>query len=142
MFIQPLSFALTGLAPQNGSDANGGCPQLCVLSNTVCNCTGQTIDLSGITLINGVVPTFEAEVPGVWASDLYTLLFRQNSYYLGFRFDINMTFLLREEELYLFFCPSWNNPQQSLTINVYSSPNFLPPSGHPPLGNVKFSDEV
>ena len=42
---------LTGLS---GSDANGGCPQVCVLSHMVCDCTGHTTDLYGITLINDV----------------------------------------------------------------------------------------
>ena len=71
-FIRPTSFTLTGLLSQNGSDAYGGCPQVCVvpvmLSNMVCDCTGQTADISGVTLINDVVPTFESDVPGAWAS--------------------------------------------------------------------------
>ena len=141
-FIRPTSFTLTGLLSQNGSDANGGCPQVCVvpvmMSNTVCDCTGQTTDISGITLINDVVPTFESDVPGAWASDLYTAKTSQNSYALGFQFDSTMAFTLREVELYLFFCPSWNL-HPSLTISVYRSilfPDFFPPTGLTPLGNV------
>ena len=83
-FIHPTSFTLTRLSSQNGSDANGGCPQVCVLSHMVCDCTGHTTDLSGITLINDVVPTFESDVPGAWASDLYTVLTILNSFALGF----------------------------------------------------------
>ena len=142
-FIRPRSFTLTGLSSQNGSDANGGCPQVCVLSNMVCDCTGQTTDISGITLINDVVPTFESDVPGAWASDLYTLII-QTTYPLGFQFDIAMAFALREVELYLFFCPSWNIPQQALTISVYRSllfPDFLPPSELSPLGNVTLTGD-
>ena len=139
-FIRPISFTLTELSSLNGSDANGGCPQVCVisvLSIMVCDCTGQTTDISGTTLVNDVVPTFESDVPGDWASDLYTLIITQNTYALGFQFDNNMAFALREVELYLFFCPSWNIPRQSVTISVYRSllfPAFQPPSGLPPLG--------
>ena len=140
-FIRPTSFTLTELSSQNGSDANGGCPQVCVvpvMSNMVCDCTGQASDSSGITLINDVVPTFESEVPGAWASDLYTARTSQNSNALGFQFDITLAFALREVELYIFFCPSWDIPQQSLTISNYRSilfPAFFPPTGIPPLGN-------
>ena len=146
-FIRPTVFTLTELLSQNGSDAHGGCPQVCVmsaLSIMVCDCTGQTTDISGITLINDVVPTFETDVPGAWASDLYTVLASRNSYDLGFQFDINMAFALREVELYLFFCPTWIIPQESLTISVYRSllfPAFQPPSGLPPLGNVTLTSD-
>ena len=142
-FIRPTSFTLTGLSSLNGSDANGGCPQVCVMSNMVCDCTGQTTAISGITLIDDVVPTFDPNVPGAWASDLYTLSIPQN-YALGFQFDITVAFVLRELELYLFFCPSWNIPQQGLTISVYRSllfPAFQPPSGLPPLSNVTLTSE-
>ena len=114
------------------------------MPNWVCDCTGQTTDLSGITLINDVVPTFESDVPGAWASDLYTVLASQNSYALGFQFDINMAFALREVELYLFFCPFWNIPRQRITISVYRSllfPDFLPPTGLPQLGNVTLTSD-
>ena len=110
----------------------------------VCDCTGQTTDISGITLINDVVPTFESDVPGAWASDLYTARTSSNSYALGFQFDINMAFSLREVELYLLVCPSWNIPQVSVTISVYRSllfPAFQPPSGLPPLGNVTLTSD-
>ena len=143
-FILPKSFTLTGLSSQNGSDANGGCPQVCVMPHMVCDCTRQTTDISGITLINDVVPTFESDVPGAWASDLYTVLTGGDSYALGFQFDNTMAFALREVELYLFFCPPWNIPQQSLTISVYRSllfPDFNPPTGLPPLGNVTLTSE-
>ena len=143
-FIRPESFILTELLSQNGSDANGGCPQVCVLSTMVCNCFGQTTDISGITLINDAVPIFESDVPGAWASDLYTLLITQSSYALGFQFDIAMAFTLREVEIYLFFCPSWNIPLQGVTISVYSSilfPDFFPPTGLPPLGNVTLTSD-
>ena len=141
-FIRPTYFTLTGLSSQNGSDANGGCPQPCVVMSNmvmVCDCTGQTTDISGITLTNDVVPTFESDVPGAWASDLYTVRTSKYSYALGFQFDFTMAFALREVELYLFYCPSWDIPQLSVTISVYRSllfPGFFPPSGLPPLGNV------
>ena len=115
------------------------------MSKMVCDCTGQTTDISGITLINDVVPTFETDdVLGAWASDLYTAFASGNSYALGFQYDINMAFALREVEIYLFFCPSWNIPQERLTISVYRSllfPNFQPPSGLPPLGNVTLTSD-
>ena len=142
-FIRPTSFTLTELSSQNGSDANGGCPQVCVLSRMVCDCTGQTTDISGVTLINDVVPTFESDVPGAWASDLYTVRTSQSSYALGFQFG-SMAFALREVELHLFFCPSWNTPQLSVTISIYISllfPDFFPPSGIPPLGNVTLTSD-
>ena len=115
-----------------------------VLSNMVCDCTEQTTDISGVTLINDVVPTFVSDVPGAWASDLYTVFASRNYYTLGFQFDVTMAFALREVELYLFFCPSWDIPQESLTINVYRSllfPAFQPPSGLPPLGNVTLTSD-
>ena len=141
VFIRPTLFTLTGLSSQNGSDANGGCPQVCVLSNMVCDCTGQGVDISGVTLINDVVPTFVSDVPGPWASDLYTARTSRNSYALGFQFAINMAFALQEVELY---CPSWSIPQQGVTISVYRSllfPAFLPPTGLPPLGNVTLTSD-
>ena len=143
-FIRPTSFTLTGLSSQNGSDANGGCPQVCVMSNRVCDCSGQTTDRTGITLINGIVPTFESDIPGAWASDLYTASASQNSYELGFQFDNTMAFALREVELYLFFCPTWTIPQQSVTISVYRSllfPMLFPPSELPLLGNVTLTSD-
>ena len=144
-FFRPTSFTLTELSSQNGSDAHGGCPQVCVMtSNMVCDCTGQTTDLSGITLINDVVPTFASDVPGAWASDLYTVRTSRISYALGFQFDSTMAFALREVELYLFFCPSWGIPQQVVTISVYRSllfPDFVPPTGLPPLGNVTLTSD-
>ena len=143
-FIRPTSFTLTELLSLNGSDANGGCPQVCVMSNSVCACTGQTTDISSITLINDVVPTFESGVPGAWASDLYTVSVNQRSYTLGFQFGITAAFALREVELYLLFCPSWGIPQPSVTISVYRSllfPDFLPPIGIPPLGNVALTSD-
>ena len=142
-FIRPTSFTLTGLSSNNGSDANGGCPEICVMSNMVCTYTGQIKDLSGVTLINDIYPTFEPDVPGAWTSDLYTASANQNSYFLGFQFDIIMGFVLREVELYLFFCPSWNIPWQSVTISVYRSllfPMFHPITG-PPLGNVTLTSD-
>ena len=144
VFIRPTSITLTGLLSQNGSDANGGCPQVCVMPHMVCDCTGQTTAISGVTLINDVVPTIQSNVPGAWASDLYTVLASKNSYALGFQFDINMAFALREVELYIFFCPSWNIPQQGVTISVYRSllfPNFVPPTGLPPSGNVTLTSD-
>ena len=144
-FIRPTSFTLTGLSSRNGSDANGGCPQVCGLSEmVVCDCTEQTPDISGVALINDVIPTFESDVPGAWASDLYTAFTSQNSYALGFQFDITMAFALREVELYLIYCPSWNIPQQDVTISVYRSllfPAFQPPIGLPPLGNATLTSE-
>ena len=110
----------------------------------VCDCTGRTSNSSGITLTNDVVPTFESDVPGAWASDLYTGRTSQPSYALGFEFDINMAFALREVELYLLVCPTWSIPQQDVTISVYRSllfPDFLPPTGLPPLGNVTLTNE-
>ena len=115
-----------------------------MMSNMMCDCTGHTTDISGVTLINDVVPTFESDVPGAWASDLYTARTSQNSYALGFQSAITMAFALREVELYLFFCPSWNIPQEILTISVYRSilfPEFLPPTGLPPLGNVTMTSD-
>ena len=109
----------------------------------VCGCSGLTTDLSGIVLINDVVPTFETDVPGAWACDLYTVSTTQNSYELGFQFD--RTIALREVELYLFICPSWGIPQQGVTISVYRSilfPDFFPPSGLPPLGNVTLTSDL
>ena len=57
--------------------------------------------------------------PGPLTSTLYLQV--KTPMTLGFQFDINMAFALREVELYLFFCPSWGIPQESLTISVYRS---------------------
>ena len=144
-FIRPISFTLTEpLSSWNGSDANGGCPQVCALSNMVCDCTGQTRDLSAVTLIDDVVPTFQSDVPGAWASELYTVFTSKNSYALGFQFG-SMAFALRKVELHLFFCPSWRIPQLGLTISVYTSlvfPSFNPPTGLHPLGNVTLTSDL
>ena len=56
-----------------------------------------------------------------------------------------MTFAIQEVELYLFFCPSLGIPRQGLTISVYRSllfPDFFPPTGLLPLGNVTLTSDL
>ena len=93
-------------------------PQVCVLSHMVWDCTGHTTDLSGVTPINDVA--FESDVPGAWASDLYTVFTSQDSYAVGFQFDIAMAFAIQDVELSLFFCPSWGQSVFIFCIQTFS----------------------
>ena len=90
------------------------------------DCTGLTSSSSGITLINDVVPTFESDVPGAWASDLYTARTSQNSYTLGFQFDIIC--IARSGTLFISLSnleySSTRLDNQCLSLPRLSSPNW------------------
>ena len=118
----PSKFTLTGVSSAHGSDANAGCPSACLrMQNSirVCNCVGVTTDTTGITLIDGVIPMFDISQPN-WAAQLYTAITSRAIQSIEFQFS--SSFMLRRVDLYLFFCPSQNIPNQGvLSISVYHS---------------------
>ena len=107
----------------NGSDANGGCPHACVRSNSYCDCAGTAGagTLTGV-IIDGVVPTLDTSQRGTWATQLLTVRGNTQNIRIGFQFQNPV--MLREVELYLFYCPSWNiggSPVGTTTINIYKA---------------------
>ena len=110
----------------NGSDATGGCPQACVRSNsmdTYCDCAGTAgAGTFNGSIIDGVVPTLDTSQRGTWATQLLTVRGNTQDIRIGFRFQ--NTVMLREVELYLFYCPSWNigaSPVGTTTVNIYNA---------------------
>ena len=86
-----------------------------------CDCTGQLSDTSG-TLIDGIIPTFDVNQRGTWASQLYTVDATTTSHAIGFRFS--SSFMLQEVELRIVFCTPWLIPRSNLTINIHRSISF------------------
>ena len=133
----------------NGSDATGGCPQACVQTmstSTYCDCAGTAGAgfFTGV-IIDGVVPTLDTSQRGTWATQLFTV--RDNTQIttrIGFRFQ--NTVMLREVELYLFYCPSWNiggSLGGTNTINIYNAlvfPTFVNSFGS--MGNVTLTSDM
>ena len=130
------------MSSAHGSDANAGCPSACVRMVSgvrVCDCVGVTTDRTGITLIDGVVPVLDVFQPN-WATQLYTATTIQNNWGIEFMFPNH--YILRQLEMYLFFCPDLNIPYQGLlSISIYQS--ILFPRGIKGLllGNVSLSVE-
>ena len=116
----PSKFTLKDVSSAHGSDANAGCPSACVRmvsSVRVCDCVGVTTDRTGITLIDGVIPMLDVSQTN-WASQLYTATPNQNNLEIQFWFPVN--FMLRQVDLYLFFCPPRSIPNEGLLIiSVY-----------------------
>ena len=110
----------------NGSDATGGCPHACVQSNSYCDCAGTAGagTFTGV-IIDGVVPTLDTSQRGTWATQLFTVRDNTQITRIGFRFQNAV--MLREVELYLFYCPSWGiggSPGGTNTINIYNAVTF------------------
>ena len=120
----------------NGSDATGGCPQACVQTmstSTYCDCAGTagTGFFTGV-IIDGVVPTLDTSQRGTWATQLLTVRGNtQSTQNIRIGFQFQNAVMLREVELYLFYCLSWNiggSPVGTNTINIYNalvSPTFV-----------------
>ena len=121
----PSKFTLTDVSSAHGSDANAGCPSSCVVvlsSVRVCDCVGVTTDRTGITLIDGVIPMLDVSQTN-WAAQLYTATTTWNNWEIDFQFPDS--FMLRQVDLYLFFCPLRQIPHQDrLSIRVYQSVFF------------------
>ncbi len=116
-FITPNGHTLTGVMSVNGSDPNGGCPTDCVgvvSGIKTCDCNeSRDVTETGF-LVDGMVPTINAgQSGGTWASQLYTIM---TTYRIGFRFQNSVA--LREVELYIFFCPSWDIGTATITIST------------------------
>ena len=126
----------------HGSDANAGCPSTCVRmisSVRVCNCVGVTTDITGITLIDGVIPMLDVSQTN-WAAQLYTAKATQNNWIIDFQFPSSS--MLRWVDLYLLFCQRLMILGQGiLSIRVYQS--LLFPQGIKGLllGNVTLTVE-
>ena len=122
-------FTLTDVSSAHGSDANAGCPSACVRMVSgirVCDCVGVTTDRTGITLTDGVIPMLDISQPN-WAAQIYTATTTRPIQSIEFQFS--NSFMLRQVDLYLFFCPSQNIPNLGLlSISVYQSiifPNII-----------------
>ena len=132
-FFHPTAYTLNGVMSVNGSDATGDCPQACVQTmstNTYCGCAGTAgAGTFNGSIIDGVVPTLDTSQRGTWATQLFTI--RENSQNIRIGFQLQNTVMLREVELYLFYCPSWNiggSPVGINTINIYNTllfPEFI-----------------
>ena len=93
------------MSSAHGSDANAGCPSACVMvvsSVRVCDCVGVTTDITGITLIDGVIPMLDVSQPN-WAVQLFITTTTHSTWSIEFYFSYS--FMLRQVDLYLFFCP-------------------------------------
>ena len=138
----PSKFTLTDVSSVHGSDANAGCPLACVTVVSgvkVCDCVGVTIDRTGITLIDGVIPMLDVSQLN-WAAQLYTATTTQNSWWIDVLFP--NSFVLRRVDLYLFICPTQNIPHQGvLSISIYQSLLFPRWTKGLLLGNVSLSME-
>ena len=136
----PIKFTLTDVSSAHGSDANAGCPSACINSITkVCDCVGVTHDTTGITPIDGVIPMLDLTQTN-WAVQLYTATTTRNNLKIEFQFPQN--FMLRQLDLYLFFCPPRNIPNEGvLSINVYQSIFFPNAIEGLLLGNTTLSVE-
>ena len=110
------------MSSEHGSDANAGCPSACVRtvsSVRLCDCVGVTTDITGITLIDGVIPMLDVSQTN-WAAQLYTYTANMEQWNIAFQFLTE--FMLRQVDLYLFFCPNQGIPNQGiLSISVYQS---------------------
>ena len=149
-FFPPTAYTLSGVMSVNGSDATGGCPQACVqtmLTNTYCECaeTAGAGTFTGV-IIDGVVPTLDTSQRGTWAIQLLTVKGNTQNIRIGFRFQ--NTVMLREVELYLFYCPPWNiggSPDGIDTIiNIYNAlvfPPFVNSFGDS-VGNVTLTNDM
>ena len=133
----------------NGSDAIGGCPQACVQTmstSTYCDCAGTTGEgtFTGV-IIDGVVPTIDTNQRGTWATQLLTKRGYLQNISIGFQFQNAV--MLREMELYLFYCPSWNiggSLGGTNTINTYNAilfPTFIDSFGGS-VGSVTLTSDM
>ena len=148
-FFYPTAYTLNGVMSVNGSDPTGGCPQACVLTvsiNTYCDCAGTAGagTFTGV-IIDGVVPTLDTSQRGTWATQLLTIRGNSQTFRIGFQFQNAV--MLREVELYLFYCPSWNisgSPVGTNTINIYNAllfPTFVDSFGGS-TGNVNLTSDM
>ena len=138
----PSKFTQTDVSSAHGSDANAGCPSDCVRMVSgvrVCDCVGVTIDRTGITLIDGVIPMLDVSQPNR-AAQLYTATPTRNSWWIDVLFP--NSFVLRRVDLYLFICPTQNIPNRGvLSISIYQSLLFPCWIKGLLLGNVSLSME-
>ena len=148
-FFPPTAYTLNGVMSVNGSDATGGCPQACVQTmsiNAYCDCTGTTgaETITGV-IIDGVVPTLDTSQRGTWTTQLLTVRGNAQNIRIGFRFQ--NTVMLREVELYLYYCPFWNiggSPMGMNTINIYNIilfPTFIDSFGDS-VGSVTLTSDM
>ncbi len=138
----PAAYTLTGVSSINGSDPNAGCPSVCRMTSAnndrFCDCTGQLSDTSG-TLIDGIIPTFDVNQRGTWASQLYTVDATTTSHAIGFRFS--SSFMLQEVELSIFLCIPWLIPRSGLTINIHRGIVFPAFISTTPIGSTTLTLE-
>ena len=101
VFHTPSQFTLTDVSSAHGSNDNAGCPSACVMMVSgvrVCDCFGVTIDRTGITLIDGIIPMLDVSQLN-WAAQLYTATSTQDNWNIDFYFADH--FMLRQVDLYI-----------------------------------------
>ncbi len=134
--VRPLAFTLTGVSSMNGSDSDAKCPSVCRMTGAsnerFCDCNGLMSAVNG-TLIDGIIPTFDVNQRGTWASQLYTVDTTTTSYAIGFRFSSQ--FMLQEVELSIFLCTPWFIPRAGLTINIHKGIVFPAFTSTTPIGS-------
>ena len=131
------------MSSAHGSDSNAGCPSACVMivsSVRVCDCVGVTTSRTGITLIDGIIPMLDVSQPS-WAAQLYTATtIYHNNWIIDFQFPVSI--ILRQVDLYLFFCPFQNIPNEGLLfIQIYQSILFPNRNKGLLLGNITITGE-
>lgn len=134
----------------NGSSADGGCvPTSCMqIDNMVnsCYCGAYTAlpdnSTTGIHL-DGAIPTIDVTERNmtnetVWAAPLFTVRGSSTAIVLTFKFPAPV--ILREVELYIFFCPPWGIGAEGVHIhNSATYPTFF--RLQPNRGSVTKSDD-
>ncbi len=134
--FHPTAYTLTGVSSNNGSEANAGCPSVCMMTGAsnerFCDCSHILSNING-SLIDGIIPTFDISQRATWASQLYTADVTATSYAIGFRFS--SSFMLQEIELTIFLCTPWSIPRSGLTINIHRSIVFPGFTSTTPIGS-------
>ena len=143
----PSAYTLDGVEVVNGSNANGGCPSMCVIMSSGvrrCDCTGTAASgqLTGV-LIDDRVPTLNP-VGNMWASELLTVMGGASSIMLGVRLDATSngaTLPAREVVIYLFHCPGWGVGAETITVHYSSTfPSFFGVFNSP--GSVTLTTDI
>ena len=105
----------------------------------MCRCSDISQHRYGY-LIDGVIPSIDTTT-STWASQLYTWKSGYSpNLLLGFEFETNI--LLREVEVYIFYCPAWSIGYPKITFYIGRDfPNFIELVGGD-LGHVTLTSDM
>jgi hypothetical protein len=124
-FFGPSAYTIDMVEATYGSSLDGDCPSSCTgieMDIETCNCpihSGLPSNATSGVLFDGVIPTLNTS-SNTWAAPLLTIATNMSTAEMLFQFESRV--LLREIELYLFHCPSWEIGAES--IAVYNSETF------------------